>query len=497
MVAFLLIILAVAAIAVAEGHSLRQTSICSSKQRGKPKDLTKLRTKQSPSIVAVLTDGSSSSSSSTSSSIIRQRSNSIGNNARRNKKFTKQPVSRRAKVLSLLLPWLYFMAISINIPNMPKFVNWRLSETGSTDVTSKSAKVYGSISGMDAFFTFLSVNLIGCMSDVFGRRPFMMMSAIGLGLAYTIAANARSPTWFYIAAALDGLTSCMFSQAQSYIADLNSRDADENISVVLGRFQGIAVGMAFLFGIPLGGILGTKLSLQAPLRFSIGLCAFNALLIGLFLPESKEAGERKQINWNEANPLGALKMLRRNKRLITGAVAYLFVNIAQAGVQINWINYLQYRFKWSAAKSGTTMLAVGISVAVLPKLLLRLLGSTVNAITFVLLLHAISIITLGASSKPWHVYAATSLFAAGGCALPMLLGFLTEEVRPHEVGALQGAADTVRTISTMIGSPLLSRCFAYFISQEGGRIPRPENTFWVASIFSFISFSIFVLGQKL
>ena len=128
---------------------------------------------------------------------------------------THEVVSRRATILSLLLPWLYFMAVSLNIPNMPKFVNYALSTGGSTDVTSRSASVYGSISGVDAFFTFLSVNLIGVLSDIYGRRPFMMMSSLGLGLAYTITMHATYPTFFYAAAAIDGLTSCMFSQGSS------------------------------------------------------------------------------------------------------------------------------------------------------------------------------------------------------------------------------------------------------------------------------------------
>ena len=170
--------------------------------------------------------------------------------------------------------------------------------------------------------------------------------------------------------------------AQSYVADLNTQGGgEENISVVLGRFQGLAVGMAFLFGIPLGAILGIKGSLMTPLRVSIGICMLNALLIWFCLPETSTIRQQQQqqqqekqqqpqqqpqqkqppqkkIIWSNANPFGALKMLRRDQHLLTGAAAYLFVNIAQAGVQINWMNYLQYRFGWSAAKRYATVLVV-------------------------------------------------------------------------------------------------------------------------------------------
>ena len=273
---------------------------------------------------------------------------------------------KSSEVLSLLLPWLYFTAISVNIPNLPKFVNWSING-GNSNVSPESAAVYGTLSGVDAFFTFLVVNLVGCMSDSFGRRPFMLLSACGLGLAYTITLHAKTAKIFYIAAMIDGLTSCMFSQAQSYVTDMNNRSdspTKENISVILGRFQGIAVGMAFLVGIPLGAILGLKHGVKATLKLAIALCCLNAALITLFLPEqpvsdavtSTEAEITKhttsttssddvtnssgdsavsfstkfrRVKWANANPVGAIRMLARKRKLVAGAAAYFFLNIAQ------------------------------------------------------------------------------------------------------------------------------------------------------------------------
>ena len=127
---------------------------------------------------------------------------------------------KSSEVLSLLLPWLYFTAISVNIPNLPKYINWSINR-GNSNVSSESAAVYGTLSGIKALFTFQVVNLIGCMSDSFGRRPFMMLSACGLGSAYMITLHAKSVRMFYIAAMIDGLTSCMFSRAHSYVTDMN------------------------------------------------------------------------------------------------------------------------------------------------------------------------------------------------------------------------------------------------------------------------------------
>ena len=108
--------------------------------------------------------------------------------------------------LCFFVAWLYFMAVSLNIPNLPSYVNYVVSKGGST-VTSKGASVYGMLSGIDSFFTFLSVNAVGCLSDTFGRKPFICYSSLGLGLAYFLASTAKFPWVFYIASTIDGLSS--------------------------------------------------------------------------------------------------------------------------------------------------------------------------------------------------------------------------------------------------------------------------------------------------
>ena len=122
----------------------------------------------------------------------------------------KIPVKKN-EILSLLLPWLYFMSTSLNIPTLPRFIN-KVINKGDTNVSPESAKVYGYYSGFDSLFTFLSVNAIGVLSDKYGRKPFMIYSSAGLGLAYLVVSFATCPWQFFVAGSIDGCTSCMLSQ---------------------------------------------------------------------------------------------------------------------------------------------------------------------------------------------------------------------------------------------------------------------------------------------
>ena len=139
-----------------------------------------------------------------------------------------------------------------------------------------------------------------------------------------------------------------------------------------------SIGMAFFFGVPLGGILSSKVGLTAPLMLGIALCIFNVLALSLYLPESIDTQslpiKSREIKLADANPLGAVKLFGRNSKFAVNAFIYFLVQLAQSGLQVTWINYLQHKFGWSGTKSGLTLMVVGIVVAVLPKYIIPLFG---------------------------------------------------------------------------------------------------------------------------
>lgn len=317
--------------------------------------------------------------------------------------------SRLAVFLSVFLPWLYFLSSSLNISTLPAYINAVLNrKTGTTTVSPLGVKVYGNLQGLDSFFTFLTVNLVGVLSDEFGRKPFMLLSSFGLGSAFLVHCFATRPIHFYLAGTLDGLTSCMLSQSQSLVTDLalstapsnrqrndssdtpsssssqqplHQNEPSESLGIALSRFQGLAIGMAFLLGIPSGQLLSRNLSPRAPLIAAVTLCAINCGLIYAFLPVSFAQQERgssggsvlqrlRRVRWTQANPLGACRLLLRSHTLCASSLAYICIQCAQAGVQSVWINYLRLRFDMGSAQAGSTLLLVGIMLAVVPPIVM-------------------------------------------------------------------------------------------------------------------------------
>eukprot|EP01031_Cornospumella_fuschlensis_P043336 gene43336-52973_t len=137
---------------------------------------------------------------------------------------------------------------------------------------------------------------------------------------------------------------------------------------------------------------------------------------------------------------------------------------------------------------------IGLSVAVLPPLIIPLLGSR-NAIVAALLAHAASLSFVALAKWPLSVYCAMPLLACGVSAMPMLLGHLTKQVLGSEVGALQGAGETLRTISSAVGSPVFAGIFAAAIraGSAGGGVP-PGSALLASAACSALACLIFSLG---
>lgn len=53
-----------------------------------------------------------------------------------------------------------------------------------------------------------------------------------------------------------------------------------------------------------------------------------------------------------------------------GSLCYLLVTLAHAGMTAIWINYLTIRFSFSSAAAGVTLMIIGLSVALLPPVIM-------------------------------------------------------------------------------------------------------------------------------
>ncbi|MCB0393691.1 MAG: MFS transporter, partial [Bdellovibrionales bacterium] len=123
---------------------------------------------------------------------------------------------------------------------------------------------------------FIFSPLWGRLSDVYGRRPILLMSLLGSTLAHLGFAFASDLWMLFVARTIAGLFGANISAASAYIADVtDSKSRSKSMGII-----GAAFGIGFILGPAIGGFLsewGLQLGTQPP--FGIGFSALGASLI--------------------------------------------------------------------------------------------------------------------------------------------------------------------------------------------------------------------------
>ena len=197
------------------------------------------------------------------------------------------------------------LAFGMIIPVLPMLVQ---NFVGGN--AARAAEIYGVFGTAWALMQFIFSPVQGSLSDHFGRRTVILISCAGLGLDFILMALAPNLWWLLVGRVISGITAASFSTAGAYISDVTP---PEKRAASFGLI-GAAFGVGFVLGPALGGVLGA-ISPRLPFWASAFMALANVCW-GLFvLPESLPKEKRVPFAWKNANPLGALKLLRSHPML--------------------------------------------------------------------------------------------------------------------------------------------------------------------------------------
>jgi MFS transporter, DHA1 family, tetracycline resistance protein len=394
---------------------------------------------------------------------------------------------RQAAIIFILITlFLDILGIGIIIPVLPELIK----EFTSGDA-AQAGRYYGWITASYALMQFFFAPILGALSDRFGRRPVILLSLLGLGIDYIILGFARSIGWLFVGRIIAGIMGASFTAANAYIADIST---PENRAQNFG-FIGVAFGLGFIFGPVLGGVLG-GIDTRLPFFVSAGLVLIN-LLYGFFiLPESLKPENRSKFSWAKANPVSSILNLRNYPLVASLAFAFLFITLAQGGLQTVWVLYTGYRFGWGELTNGLALGLVGVMAAIVQGGLIRPIIKNLGerrAIMLGLGISVVSFLLYGLAFKGWMMLAVVVLSALAGVAQPAIQGLVAGSVGPNEQGKVQGALTSLFSL-TSIFAPLIfvSGLFSTF---TGANAPfnLPGAPFFLGALFNLIA--VFIVAS--
>lgn len=203
-------------------------------------------------------------------------------------------------LLLMSVQFLVYLGFGIIIPVLPEVIvqhDWQNIHVGGL------LTVYS----LASFFT---APLWGKLSDKVGRKQLILTGLVGFSLSFIIFSMFIDHlTMLYVSRIVGGLFSgALYTAVTGFIGDMSS---EEDRNKYMG-FMGMSIGLGFIFGPAIGGILG-HYSLQLPFIASAALIALLFIYATFVL---KEPEKRKDITKRAIVPKGVGKMLQYRVRYL-------------------------------------------------------------------------------------------------------------------------------------------------------------------------------------
>jgi DHA1 family tetracycline resistance protein-like MFS transporter len=334
---------------------------------------------------------------------------------------------------------------------------------------------------------FICSPILGALSDKMGRRPVLLISLFGMGVDYIFLSFAPSIAWLFIGRIFAGISGASITTASAYIADVSPPEKRaQNFGLI-----GVAFGVGFIIGPVIGGLF-SQYGLRVPFMLAAGLSLFNWLYGYFILPESLKKENRRAFDWKRANPVGALKQIKRYPSLLGLLGSLLILYVAAQATQSIWSYYTIEKFGWTKALVGYSIGFVGVTVAIVQGGLIRIIIPKIGNKKSILIgftLYLIGFTCFAFASQGWMMYAFMVPYALAGITGPAIQGIISTQVAANEQGELQGIMTSFMSLASIIGPLLMSYLF-FFFTQKNAIIYFPGAPFIMAAFLTFIAILI-------
>lgn len=344
-----------------------------------------------------------------------------------------------------------------------------------------------------ALLQFVFAPILGNLSDRYGRRPVLLLSLFTYAINYVIMGFATSLWLLFVGRVLTGMSGATFSVANAVIADSSPPEKRAQNFGLLG----MALGLGFIFGPVLGGMLG-EIGPRAPFFAAAGLATLNVIYGYFVLPETLPADQRRSFDIKRANPVGALLRIRRYPLFMGLAFTILLYQIGHHAYPSTWSFFTMEKFDWSQAQVGYSLGFVGLLMAIVQGGLIRWIIPRLGSVRAALLgfvAAAVSYVGISFAGSGLELYLWCIPSALAGLVMPAIQALMANEVPQNEQGELQGMIASLGSVGAIIGPVLMTQLFAHY-SAAGAGWYFPGAPFLMAGVLTVLAVAAFLRGVR-
>ncbi|XP_066506968.1 hippocampus abundant transcript-like protein 1 [Hoplias malabaricus] len=331
----------------------------------------------------------------------------------------------------------------------------------------------GLIQGVKGLLSFMSAPLIGALSDVWGRRSFLLVTVFFT--CAPIPLMRLSPWWYFAMISVSGAFSVTFSVIFAYVADVTEeRERSTAYGLVSATFAASLVTSPAI-GAYLSLNYGDNLVVLVATLIALADICFILLAVPESLPEKMRLNTwGAPISWEQADPFASLRKVGKDTTVLLICITVFLSYLPEAGQYSSFFLYLRQVINFSPTTIAVFIGVVGILSILAQTLFLTLLMRTIGNKNTVLLGLGFQILQLawyGLGSEPWMMWAAGAVAAMSSITFPAVSALVSRSADSDQQGLVQGIITGIRGLCNGLGPALYGFIFFLFNVELSGITP--------------------------
>ncbi|XP_040156981.1 hippocampus abundant transcript 1 protein isoform X4 [Anopheles arabiensis] len=321
----------------------------------------------------------------------------------------------------------------------------------------------GLVMGIKGILSFLSAPLIGALSDVWGRKFFLLITVFFT--CAPIPLMSINSWWFFAMISISGVFAVTFSVVFAYVADVTTvEDRSRAYGLVSATFAA-----SLVISPALGAYLNDKYSEPLIVALATAIAVLDVFFILVAVPESLPEKVRPSswgapISWEQADPFAALRKVGLDQTILMQCVTVLLSYLPEAGQYSCIFVYLKLKMHFSSIDVSIFIAVVGI-LSILTQVILGDLMKALGAkrtIIIGLLFEMLQLLWYGFGSQTWMMWAAGILASLASITYPAISAFVSIHSNPDQQGVVQGMVTGMRGLCNGLGPAMFGVIFYVF-----------------------------------
>uniref|UniRef100_A0A3Q3DPP0 Hippocampus abundant transcript-like protein 1 n=1 Tax=Hippocampus comes TaxID=109280 RepID=A0A3Q3DPP0_HIPCM len=322
----------------------------------------------------------------------------------------------------------------------------------------------GLIQGVKGFLSFLSAPVIGALSDIWGRKFFLLMTVFFT--CAPIPFMRISPWWYFALIAVSGIFAVTFSVIFAYVADITDEQRRSTAYGLVSATFAASLVTSPAIGAYLSARYGDSLVVLVATVISVADIAFVFFVMPESLPDKMRLTTWGfPLSWEQADPFSSLRRVGKDSTVMLICVTVFLSYLPEAGQYSSFFLYLRQVIDFSPAAIAAFIAMVGILSIIAQTLLLSVLMRTLGNKKTVLLGLTFQLLQLAwyaFGAEPWMMWAAGTVAAMSSITFPAVSALVSHSAAPDQQGVVQGMITGIRGLCNGLGPALYGFIFFLF-----------------------------------